>query len=522
MATEGKPIDIGTDPPLSKTPPSLNGDPTHIEYIKAFPQTLKGVPADKQELYLSFAARDDEWKAFHTKKLLRKVDLRLLPCLIFIYLMNFLDRSNLAQARLGSLEEDLHMKGTDFNLATSILFVGYLTMQLPSNLLLTRVKPAMYLGLVISGWGVVSTAQAAVQSFGGLLATRIFLGVMEAPFFPGAIMLMSSWYTRSELTYRIAWFYSGSSLANMFGGLLGAGVLGNLDGVHGISGWRWLFIIEGSITIAIGIASAFILPNFPADSKWLSSEERSFAQWRLVDDAKEADDNKSASVSSGLMLALRDWKLYLFVLLQHLSLLSQTFQYFFPSIVKTLGFGSIETLLLTVPVWFGTFLVSLLVTFTSGRTNDRSLHIIVLMLIACIGNVIAVATTRTGPRFFAMFLMPMGAVSAFQIILSWIANSFPRPLVKRSASIAICNMIGNCANIYGSYMYPKSAGPQYLPGGSANSAVCLLVALLALALRIILKRENKKLARREDEGTNLDEREGVQHDSRAEGFRYVL
>jgi len=226
----------------------------HDEFTKSSP-ALKGVHEDQMDIFLSFAAKDDEWRAFQTKKLLRKVDIRLLPCLILMYLLNFLDRSNLAQARLGTLEADLGMTGTDFNLATSILFVGYLLMQLPSNLLLTRVQPSLYLGSVMTLWGVISTAQSAARSFGGLLATRIFLGVVEAPFFPGAIMLMSSWYTRTELTYRIAWFYSGSSIANMFGGLLGAGVLGNLNGVHGIAGWRWLFIIEGVITIGIALCS---------------------------------------------------------------------------------------------------------------------------------------------------------------------------------------------------------------------------------------------------------------------------
>ena len=105
-------------------------------------------------------------------------------------------------------------------------------------------------------WGVVSCAQAATYSFGGLLACRIMLGVVEAPFFPGAVMLMSSWYTRAELAHRIAWFYSGNALANMFGGLLGAGVLGNLHMAHGIAGWRWLFIIEGVITIGVAFVAA--------------------------------------------------------------------------------------------------------------------------------------------------------------------------------------------------------------------------------------------------------------------------
>lgn len=160
---------------------------------------------------------------------------------------------------------------------------------------------------------------------------------------------MSSWYSRAELTRRVAWFYSGSSLANMFGGLLAAGILGNLDGAMGIAGWRWLFIIEGVLTIALAITSGFFLPDYPSTTRWLSEEERAFAAWRLIEDVKESDETHSESVWQGVKLAVKDYRLYVFLLFQHLSLLSQTFQYFFPSIVATLGFGKIETLLLTVP-----------------------------------------------------------------------------------------------------------------------------------------------------------------------------
>jgi MFS family permease len=190
-----------------------------------------------------FEQQGPEWRHTKRKALLRKIDARLLPFLIVMYLLNFLDRSNLAQARLGSLEEDLGMKGSDFNLATSIFFVGYLLMQLPSNLLITRVRPSFYLSTAMVLWGAVSACNAATKKFTDLVVVRFFLGFVEAPFFPGAIFLMSSWYTRSEMTRRISWFYSGNALANMFGGLLGAAILGNLDGAHGLAGWRWLFII---------------------------------------------------------------------------------------------------------------------------------------------------------------------------------------------------------------------------------------------------------------------------------------
>ncbi|OCL01459.1 MFS general substrate transporter [Glonium stellatum] len=490
---------------------------------KAAPQQ-KGATKEQNALYEEFKARDALWHAQETNKLLRKVDVHLLPLLIIMYLLNFLDRNNLAQARLGSLEKDLGMHGTDFNLATSILFVGYLLMQLPSNLIITRVRPSIYLGIVMTIWGTISAAQASAHSFGALIATRFCLGFAEAPFFPGAIMIMSSWYTRTELTHRIAWFYAGSSLANAFGGLIGAGVLRNLDGAHGIAGWRWLFIIEGVMTVGFAMLSTVVLPNYPATTKWLTPEERSYAQWRLIDDTGEADLASSSSLITGLKLALRDPRLYLFTLLQHASLLSQSFQYIFPSIVKTLGYGSIETLLITAPVWMATFIVSLLVTNTSGRTGDRSIHIILLMLVSVIGNVIVVATTSLPARFFAMFLMPMGAVSAYQIILSWVANSFPRPLVKRAACISFANMIGNCANIYGPYMYPITEAPRYIPGGSGTAAVALVVAILAFVIRIILKKENRKLAEREviDAEGRVTNLHSGNPEARAVGFRYIL
>ncbi|OOF98987.1 hypothetical protein ASPCADRAFT_394317 [Aspergillus carbonarius ITEM 5010] len=452
---------------------------------------------EQDVIYQTYISKSPEWHRQMTRKLLRKVDLHLLPFLVVMYLLNFLDRNNLSQARLGSLEKDLNMKGTDYNLATSILFVGYLLMQLPSNLLLTRVRPSLFLGMAMTIWGVISACQAATQSFTGLVLARFFLGFVEAPFFPGAIMLMSSWYTRQELSHRIAWFYAGSSLASAFGGLIGAGVLGNLDGVHGIAGWRWLFIIEGSITVG-----------------------KLYAQWRLIHDAGEADEANSGSIKEALLLVFSDKRIYLFILIQHTSLLSQNFQYFFPTIVQTLGYGTIETLLITAPVWIATFLVSLFVTWTSGKTDDRGLHIICLMLVSVVGCVICTATTNIGARFFGMFLMPMGAVSAYQIIIAWVANSFPRPLVKRSAAIATANMIGNTASIYGSYMWPSSSGPRYIAGGSATAGIALLVAILAFVIRVVHARMNKKLDLAQEDRQDVVDSDNLE--ARNAGFRYIL
>ncbi|KAK7205268.1 major facilitator superfamily domain-containing protein [Myxozyma melibiosi] len=470
------------------------------------------------QFYASFEQKDEEWKSHMDRLVTRKIDIKLLPMLGLMYLLNFLDRSNLAQARQGTLEEDLNMTGTDYNLATSILFVGYLLMQLPSNLLITRIRPSVFLGCAMAVWGLISGLQACLQSFGGLIACRFTLGIVEAPFFPGAVFLMSSWYRRPQLGLRIAIFYCGNAIAQMFGGLLGAGVLGNMHNAHGIAGWRWLFIIEGSITVGVSIVSAFILPNFPSSAcKWLTPEQHAFAQWRVAVDSHESDDLGSVTVKDGLLMALRDYRLYVFLFLQHTSLLTQTFQYFFPAIVNSLGYGKIESLLLTAPVWFATFLVSLLVTYTSGRFHDHAWHIFTLLLISCLGNIIMISTLNTGARFFAMFLLPIGAYSAYEIIVAWVANSFPRPTVKRSATVAICNMFGNTATIYGAYMYTD--GPRYVAGGAAVAGVCVVVAVTALCIRVILRRQNSQLEKSENEkiASGIDPLT-----INAYGFRYIL
>lgn len=139
---------------------------------KAKADQIPGINEEQKAFFLQFANKDEEWRRHYDKKVLRKVDLRLMPVLTLMYLLNFLDRANLAQARQGSLEEDLGMTGTDFNLATSIFFVGYLLMQLPSNMLLTRVRPSLYLSLAVMLWGVVSTCNGATQKFTDIVVTR--------------------------------------------------------------------------------------------------------------------------------------------------------------------------------------------------------------------------------------------------------------------------------------------------------------------------------------------------------------
>ena len=253
----------------------------------------------------------------HLEKLLvAKIDLRLLPMLIIMYLMNYLDRNNIAAARLAGLEDELQLTGTQYLTALSILFVGYLLMQVPSNLFLNKIgKPALYLPAVMVVWGTISAATAAAQSYGGLIAIRFFLGFVEAAYFPGCLFFLSSWYTRKELGFRTAVLYSGSLMSGAFSGLITAGITGNLDGKRGLRAWRWLFIIEGVITIFIAFIAFFILPNFPRTTSWLTENERQLAIWRLDEDIGEDDwtGSQTQTFWHGMRLAFSDLKMWVLV-----------------------------------------------------------------------------------------------------------------------------------------------------------------------------------------------------------------
>ena len=173
-------------------------------------------------------------------KLVRKIDVHLLPMLVIMYIMNYLDRNNIAAARLAGLEEELNLSSPQYLTCLSILFVGYLLMQIPSNLFLNKIgKPALYLPTVMIVWGTISAATAAAHSFGGLVAIRFFLGFVEAAYFPGCLFFLSSWYTRKELGFRTAILYSGSLFSGAFSGLISAGITNGLDGAKGL---RYIYL----------------------------------------------------------------------------------------------------------------------------------------------------------------------------------------------------------------------------------------------------------------------------------------
>lgn len=213
------------------------------------------------------------------------------------------------------------------------------------------------------------------HDFTGLLLARFFLGLVEAPFYPGALYMLSLFYTRKEIATRMSVLYTGALAATAVAGLIAIGIF-EMSGLHGITGWRWLFIVQGALTFVIAVISAFILPDEPLKTKWLSEAQRQLAHDRIHSDTVEVRENSSAL--TGLWESVKDIRLWVFVLMQHMHIAAGAYKNFFPTVIQTLGYGRTATLALTCPPYFIAGVTSILWALNSGR---RTPLLIMLVLI---------------------------------------------------------------------------------------------------------------------------------------------
>ncbi|KAL1306430.1 hypothetical protein AAFC00_005130 [Neodothiora populina] len=425
------------------------------------------------------------------KSLKRKADLTIMPIIGILYILNYIDRQNLAAAKLQGLMEDLDMNTQQFATAVSILFVGYLPFQIPSNVIISKItRPGAYICTATVIWGAISAATAAVQSYQALLAVRVILGIVEAVFFPGVIYLLSAWYTKQELGKRFAGLYIPQQVGNAFGGLIAAGVL-KLDGVHGIAGWRWLFIVEGTATVGIGLLCIFFLPEYPYNARMLKPIERDLAVWRLEKEAGATEANENIGAWKGFLIGLKDPKLYVIIFMNMMSQVQGSIANFFPSIVNTLGYGKYETLLLTAPPYVLAGFVYYGITWYSDRTNNMFRVIVVCICIACCTYIIALSTLNTGARYTAMMIMPFSSVGPQLMLYKIISQHLPRPVAKRAAAVAMTNAIGGISNIWMSYLF--IGAPHYYPAFGALFAAALIFLITIICYRLHVSRENKRL-----------------------------
>ncbi|KAI4852177.1 MFS general substrate transporter [Aureobasidium sp. EXF-8846] len=306
----------------------------------------------------------------------------------------------------------------------------------------------------------------------------------------------------STVALRTAVLYSGSQLGNAFGTLLAIGIL-KLDGHHGLQGWRWLFLIEGVLTIGIALIFVLYLPNSNKKIWTFSQQQLDWLKWNYEKDQKQQDNSNEVTALQGFLLAVRDPKTWLMCSTLYATYTAAAVNNFFPTVVKGLGFSRNLTYVLTAPP----FLLCVM--------GERYLHIALPLIVTVLANIIAVSTLNVGARYFAMCLMPLSFYSSAICQLSWISGSLSQPAVKRAASIAIINAICNTPNIWTSYLYYDS--PRYVAAFSVNLGAAVVAFASATATFLYLRRQNQMM----DQGKPLG-RSGPTLVQQANGFRYML
>jgi len=463
--------------------------PLHVDDVETFDKDSRSNALPTGADYSGAVAKTDPEEI----ALVRKLDMRIMPALFCLYFLNKLDQNAIANARLNGLEKDLELRGSQYNTCISILYVGYLFAQIPSNMILSskKVRPSIYMACCAIVWGCVATLTALVKDYVHLVVVRFFLGFVEAPFYPGALYILSLFYTRKEIATRVSILYAGNIFAVSFAGLIAAATFATLDDKHGMHGWQWLFIIEGVVTVGVAIVCIFILPDEPLTTRWLTPEQRQLAHDRIQRDTVGLESSKG--VKAGFMQALRDPRLYLLVFMQNMHLSATSFNQFFPTVVSSLGFNTTITLVLTAPPSLVAGVVGICVGISSGKFNDRTWHITVMMGIAVVGFVISAVTLNVPARYLSCFLFASGVYSVNSVILGWVSGTLGQTAEKKAVSLSIVNVVSMASFIYTPYLYPKSDGPKYITAMSSNASFAFATIAAAWALRFWLTAQNRRL-----------------------------
>ncbi|EIN10930.1 MFS general substrate transporter [Punctularia strigosozonata HHB-11173 SS5] len=410
------------------------------------------------------------------KRMVRKIDLHMFTCVCILYLLNYLDRQNIGNAKVAGMQDDLKLSSSDYSVALLVFFPAYLLGEIPSNLILTRVKPSIYLPGITMVWGVIATLMSQVQTKESLIGVRFVLGFVESGFFCGVLFLLSSWYRKNEMSRRMAYLYAAAILSGAFGGLLAGGVIDGLEGARGIRGWRWLFIIEGALTVFFSIIFVFVLPNWPANTSWLTEEEKALADARIRAD-RVGTMGASARMSSwnGVLSALSDWRMYLLTLMY--MYVSFILVYFIPTLTTNLGFTGRAAQWMTVPVYIVTLVVEMILAYSSDYFNERAFHIAIPLCISGIMYALSIGIANHHAQYVFLCFGFGGIWGALPIILAWTPNVINYPNEKRAVVQAFVNMVGNLASVYGAYLWPASDAPRYKMGLGVTSAMCFISSI---------------------------------------------
>ncbi|RDW61314.1 hypothetical protein BP5796_11206 [Coleophoma crateriformis] len=428
------------------------------------------------------------------KKLLKKIDLYLLPTIWLMYLLSYMDRTNIGNAKVAGMATDLNLDSNKYSITLVVFFVGYVIFEVPYNMILSRIRPSIFLSTIMCLWGCVTIGMAWVQSYEGLIAFRVVIGCLEAGFAPGVLLLLSSWYKRNEQAKRFGVYISAAILSGAFGGLIAGAIESGLDGKYGIAGWRWLFIIEGAMTAGWSIIAGFILLDFPATSSKLSERERELAIQRIISDglSVRSEDTPPLSHLQALKLALSNWKTWAFTVGYMGIVGSSTLSYFYPTLVAGLGYSSLNAQYMTVPIYGVAFVCNGITGYFADKAPaKKGIFIAAWLAVSVICSVIVCAVYNFTARYVLLVFMAAGLWTANALSLSYASTTFGElPNETRAICLAFVNALGNLASIYGAYLFPSADAPKYLMGFGVISGLCALSVATYLGLFIFIKHRN--------------------------------
>ncbi|KAA6411779.1 MAG: MFS general substrate transporter [Lasallia pustulata] len=457
------------------------------------------------------------------RRITRKFDRHIVPWLFGLWLLAFVDRSNIGNAKIDGLVKDLKLTGNKFNVALTIFYVPYILVDVPSNWVLKYFGAGRYLPSLIIGWGLCSTFGGLTKSFGGLLAFRFFLGLCEGGLLGGMIIYLSMFYRRHQLMYRIGLFYCAAPLSGAFGGLLATG-LAEIN-YHNYHGWPWIFMIEGVITVLFGILTTFFLPNTPGDAKFLSEEERLGAMRRMNLDAHGATAISDVAAEKfswdQVRLALLNWNTIL-LSLNFFAIITPiySFSLFLPTIISGLGYTRVTAQLFTVPPNMGAFLMVLICSTLSDTIKARGPIMLGCCSLAIIGYVMLLAVNRPIVRYGGTFFIAAGVFPSAPAVMGWLANNLA-PHYIRATGTGFQIGIANSAAFIATFIYLPKDAPHFRAGHSINIGMLVLSLILTTTTILYVKWENGKRARGERDDRLALGDEGLLGD-RHPSFMYTI
>ncbi|KAI0428921.1 major facilitator superfamily domain-containing protein [Xylaria sp. FL1042] len=459
------------------------------------------------------------------RALCRKFDFRLLPVLAIMYLFNALDKGNLGNAQTAGLSKDLNFAPGQYNLIVGIFFVPYVVFAPPLALLGKKVGPSRMLPILMLCFGSFTLLTSATHNFSGIFALRFFLGAVESAFFPLVIFYLTTFYRRSELARRLAIFYAASNIANAFSGLLAFGVFQIKSNLVDHP-WRWLFIIEGALTVLFSIFVFFYLPKSAAEAGFLNEDEKALAYHRIQVDSSSIV-NETFNLKESLQIFKRP-STYGFLLIEiALGVPIQSVALFLPQIVQRIVKDTVRVNLYTVAPNITGAVTLLILAFSSDLLRIRFPFICLGFALSFTGFIIYAAIDDVQRQiqlaYYATFMMTWGTSAPSVLLSTWYNNNVAHEgqrLALTSVGVPLANLMG----LVSSNVFREQDKPKYTPALVTTATYGGFGFLVAACLGLYMMFDNKRRNRRQ--GVKLSARDiptsRLRDGPKVDDFRWFL